>query len=92
MGVGFSYSLLNVGSGLIIGLRVSFWLAAGGALGWIFAPLLLVQNGLLPDHPTRTQVLYFVMWPGIGMVSLSMVWVVLPARSRNCTVKRDLPS
>jgi uncharacterized oligopeptide transporter (OPT) family protein len=68
MGVGFSYSLLNVGSGMIIGLRVSFWLAAGGALGWILAPLLLVQNGLLPDHPTRTQVLYFVMWPGIGMV------------------------
>jgi uncharacterized oligopeptide transporter (OPT) family protein len=68
MGVGFSYSLLNVGSGLIIGLRVSLWLAVGGVIGWIVAPLLLVQNGVLPDHPTRTQVLYFVMWPGIGMV------------------------
>ncbi len=68
MGVGFSYSLLSVGSGLIIGLRISFWLLAGGAIGWILAPYLLVQEGILPDHPTRTQVLYWIMWPAIGMI------------------------
>jgi len=68
MGVGFSYSLLSIGSGIIIGLRISFWMLVGGALGWIVAPYLLVQEGILPDHPTRTQVLYWIMWPAIAMV------------------------
>jgi len=68
MGVGFSYSLLSIGSGIIIGLRISFWMLVGGALGWIAAPYLLVQEGILPDHPTRTQVLYWIMWPAIAMV------------------------
>ncbi|MCE9524011.1 MAG: OPT/YSL family transporter [Alphaproteobacteria bacterium] len=68
LGVGASYSLLGIGSGFIIGLRVSTWLFIGGAIGWLLIPLQLVQNGILPDHPTRTMVLYWVMWPGIGMV------------------------
>jgi uncharacterized oligopeptide transporter (OPT) family protein len=68
LGVGMGYSLLSVGSGMIIGLRIDFWLVVGGVVGWIIAPVLLVQSGILPDHPTRTQVLYWVMWPGVGMV------------------------
>lgn len=68
MGVGFSYSLLNAGSGLIIGFRISLWLMVGCILGWIVAPYYLLQFGELPDHPTRTQVLYWVMWPGLGMI------------------------
>ncbi len=68
MGVGVSYSLLNIGSGLIIGLRISLWLLVGCILGWIVAPLLLVENGILKDDPTRTQVLFQVMWPAIGMI------------------------
>ena len=68
MGVGVSFSLLNIGSGLIIGLRITLWLLVGCVLGWIVAPLLLVENGILQDHPTRTQVLFQVMWPAIGMI------------------------
>ena len=68
MGVGVSYSLLSIGSGFIIGLRVSLWLFVGCLIGWLLIPYELVQNGILPDHPTRTNVLYWVMWPGIGMV------------------------
>jgi len=68
MGVGVGYSLLSVGSGMIIGLRVTSWMMIGCVIGWIVAPLLLVQNHLLPDHPTRTQVLQWVMWPGLGMM------------------------
>src|SRR5262249_3344947 len=30
VGVGFSYSLLSIGSGIIIGLRISFWMFVGG--------------------------------------------------------------
>jgi uncharacterized oligopeptide transporter (OPT) family protein len=68
MGVGFSYSLLSIGSGIIIGVRISFWLLVGGVLAWILAPYLLVQEGILPDRPTRTQVLYWIMWPAIAMI------------------------
>jgi len=68
MGVGASYSLLSLGTGLLVGLRVNFWMLIGGVLGWIVFPLLLVQHGVLHDRPTRTAVLYWVMWPGIGMI------------------------
>ena len=83
MGVGVAYSLLSVGTGLIVGLRINFWLLVGGIVGWILAPLLLIRYGVLPDHATRTQVLYFVMWPGIGMImaggltSLALRWRLL---------------
>jgi uncharacterized oligopeptide transporter (OPT) family protein len=62
------YSLLSIGSGMIIGLRVTTWMMIGCVIGWIVAPLLLVQHHLLPDHPTRTMVLQWVMWPGLGML------------------------
>ncbi len=68
MGVGVSYSLLNIGSGMIIGLRITLWLLVGGTIGWILAPYELVTNGVLPDHPTRTAVLFWIMWPAIGMI------------------------
>ena len=68
LGVGVSYSLLSIGSGFIIGLRISLWLMVGCVIGWIVLPPELVQSGILPDHPTRTNVLFWVMWPGIGMV------------------------
>ena len=68
MGVGASYSLLSIGTGLLVGLRVNFWMLVGAVLAWIVFPLLLVQHGVLPDHPSRTAVLYWVMWPGIGMI------------------------
>lgn len=84
MGVGFSYSLLSIGSGIIIGLRISFWMLVGGALGWIVAPYLLVQEGILPDHPTRTQVLYWIMWPAIAMVMAGGM-TILAARWRLLT-------
>jgi uncharacterized oligopeptide transporter (OPT) family protein len=68
MGVGASYSLLSIGSGFLIGQRVNTWMLIGGVLGWIVAPLALMHYGVLHDHPTRTSVLYWVMWPGVGMM------------------------
>jgi uncharacterized oligopeptide transporter (OPT) family protein len=68
MGVGVGYSLLSVGTGLIVGLRINSWMMLGCVVGWIVAPWLLVSFHILPDHPTRTKVLYWVMWPGIGMM------------------------
>jgi uncharacterized oligopeptide transporter (OPT) family protein len=83
MGVGFSYNLLSAGGGMLIAFRVNFWMLAGGVLGWIVAPLLLIGSGILPDHASRIQVLYWVMWPSIGMITaggltmLAMRWRLL---------------
>lgn len=68
MGVGAAYSLLSLGSGMLVGLRINTWMLAGCILGWIVAPWLLITHGVLPDHPTRSLVLYWVMWPGVAMM------------------------
>jgi uncharacterized oligopeptide transporter (OPT) family protein len=68
MGVGVGYSLLSLGSGMIVGLRINAWMMLGCLIGWIATPLLLVKNHILPDHPTHSQVLQWVLWPGLGMM------------------------
>jgi uncharacterized oligopeptide transporter (OPT) family protein len=82
MGVGVSYSVLNVGAGLIIGFRVTFSMLIGGVLAWVVAPYFLVKYGVALHHvigaagnsvvatdtPTRNEVLFWVMWPATGML------------------------
>ncbi len=68
MGVGVGYSLLSIGSGMLVGLRINVCMIVGGLIGWILAPYLLVTHHILPDHPTRTQVIYWIMWPAVGMI------------------------
>ena len=68
MGVGVGYSLLSIGSGMLVGLRINVCMLIGGLIGWILFPYLLVTHHILPDHPTRTQVIYWIMWPGVGMI------------------------
>lgn len=88
MGVGVSVSLLSIGSGFLISQRVNTWMLVGCALGWIVAPLALMPAGILPDHPSRTKVLYWVMWPGVGMMlaggltTLVLRWRLLVAAFR----------
>jgi uncharacterized oligopeptide transporter (OPT) family protein len=80
MAVGTSYSLLSIGSGMIVGLRITWAMALGGTLAWVVAPYFLVKYGV-PIHldpatetmvptttPTRTEVLFWVMWPATGML------------------------
>ena len=82
MGVGVGYSLLSLGTGMIVGLRINAWMILGCTIGWIVAPLLLVQNHILPNHPTHSQVLQWVLWPGLGMmVAGGMTTLVLRWRT-----------
>ncbi|HEX4420092.1 MAG TPA: OPT/YSL family transporter [Kofleriaceae bacterium] len=81
MAVGASYSLLSVGSGMIIGLRINASMMLGGVLGWVVAPYFLTRYGVAIHHakqglaamvptdtPVRTDVLFWVMWPATGML------------------------
>jgi uncharacterized oligopeptide transporter (OPT) family protein len=88
MGVGVGYSLLSLGTGMIVGLRVNLWMILGCGVGWILAPLLLIQHHVLPDHAARSAVLQWMMWPALGMMiaggmtTLALRWRMLVAAFR----------
>jgi uncharacterized oligopeptide transporter (OPT) family protein len=79
--VGVSYSLLSVGSGMIIGLRINASMMLGGVLAWVVVPYFLTRYGvpihhaklgdsamIVTDTPSRNDVLFWVMWPATGML------------------------
>jgi uncharacterized oligopeptide transporter (OPT) family protein len=67
-GVGVNWSLLSFGSGIIIGLRVDVSMLLGATLSWVVAPYALLRYGILNPAFTRTDVLFWVMWPATGML------------------------
>ncbi|HWO17160.1 MAG TPA: OPT family oligopeptide transporter [Kofleriaceae bacterium] len=90
MGVGVQWSLLSVGSGMLIGLRINVSMILGSTLAWVVAPYFLVKHGLLHDPsgavittPSKTDVLFWVMWPATGMLvaggltALALRWRLL---------------
>ena len=78
LAVGGSYSLLSIGSGMIVGLRINISMMLGGVLAWVVAPYFLVKYGVpihhaesgmvATDTPSRNDVLFWVMWPATGML------------------------
>jgi OPT family oligopeptide transporter len=86
MGVGIEWSLLAVGSGILVGLRINLSMLLGTILSWVIAPYALVAAGLLKEGPeglTKNNVLFWVMWPATGMLvaggltALLLRWRVL---------------
>ncbi|MBK9037467.1 MAG: OPT/YSL family transporter [Myxococcales bacterium] len=90
MGVGVSYSLLSIGSGMLIGLRVDWSMILGGVLAWIVTPYFLIKYGVstaggkvFSASSSRTDVLFWVMWPATGMLvaggltALALKWRLL---------------
>lgn len=82
LGVGASYSLLSIGSGMIVGLRINVSMMLGGVLAWVVFPYFLTKHGVALHHveingvsklvfsdtPTRNEILFWVMWPATGML------------------------
>jgi uncharacterized oligopeptide transporter (OPT) family protein len=88
MGVGISWSLLNMGSGMIVGMRINTSMMIGMFASWVVAPPLLMQNHVI-DELLRRKVLLWVMWPATGMLisggltALVLRWGVLVKTFRN---------
>ena len=82
-GVGFSLSLLSLGSGMIIGLRICANMFVGLLLSWVIAPVLLEQAGVIAADARKTDILLWVMWPATGMMvaggltALFLKWRIL---------------
>jgi len=99
-GVGFGISLLNVGTGIIIGLRIVASMLLGGIIAWVIAPVWLADRGYLVEHAHKVDILLLVMWPAVGMLvaggisALALRWRVLLKTFKGLTgdaVSGDLP-
>ncbi len=87
MNVGVQYSLLSIGSGMLVGLRINVSMMIGGVLAWVVAPYFLVKYGMIAvaaDKPVSGRtVLFWVMWPATGMLvaggltALALRWKLL---------------
>ena len=99
-GVGLAVSFLNMGSGIIIGPRVSTSMMIGAIIGWVLFPPWLVAHGLLAPDASRVDILLTVMWSAVGMLvaaglaGLALRWRVLVRSFRgltSATESHDLP-
>ncbi len=81
-GAGLAVSLLGVGSGMIVGVRINLSMLIGAILSWVIAPKILVAQGII-SAPVRSEILRWVMWPGTAMIlcagltSLALKWRTL---------------
>ena len=97
MGVGVSWSLLNIGAGMLVGFRVNMSMLLGSILAWVVAPPLLLQSHVV-DELVRRKVLLWVMWPATGMLisggltALVLRWPLLVKTFRNLSSAQINPS
>lgn len=94
-GVGVNWSLLSLGSGMLVGLRINISMLIGVIVGWIVIPYMLLDRGILPPTFTRNDVLLWSMWPGTGMLiasgltALALKWDVLRRTFTNLSARGD---
>ena len=101
VGLGFGISLLSIGSGIIIGFRVSASMLIGAVIAWVVMPPWLLQLGLIAPDARRVDILLTVMWPAVGMLvagglaGLLLRWSVLVKTFKGLTgasaASGDLP-
>jgi uncharacterized oligopeptide transporter (OPT) family protein len=82
-GVGINWSLLSLGSGMLVGMRINASMLLGMIIAWIIAPYALLHYQVLREGFTRNDVLFWVMWPATGMMvsaglaALALRWSLL---------------
>jgi uncharacterized oligopeptide transporter (OPT) family protein len=67
MRIGFNWSLLAFGSGLLVGFRICLAMAIGTAISWFILPPYLYSHGMITDK-TFPATLLWVMWPATGLM------------------------
>jgi uncharacterized oligopeptide transporter (OPT) family protein len=90
MNVGLSWSLLSIGSGIIVGMRINTSMLIGMILAWVVAPPILLERGFVA-HMVRREMLLWVMWPAVGclvaggLTALVLRWNTLVRSFRSLT-------
>ena len=100
MNIGFNWSLLSFGSGLLVGFRICLAMAIGTFVSWFFLPHYLVTHGMIPEQ-TYPMTLRWVMWPATGLMvaggltSLALKWNLIVKTFRGLKASklesRDIP-
>jgi len=67
LSVGINWSLLSLGAGMLIGLRVTLSMLLGTLIAWVLLPDQLVAHHAVAEL-ARRKVLMWVMWPGTGLL------------------------
>src|SRR5262245_59065281 len=79
MNIGFNWSLLSFGSGLLVGFRICMAMAIGMIISWFILPGYLLSHGFITEQ-TFPATLRWVMWPATGLMvaggltSLALKW------------------
>lgn len=75
MNIGFNWSLLSFGSGLLVGFRICLAMAIGTAISWFILPTYLLRHGMITPVVTNgvpvatfAMTLRWVMWPATGLM------------------------
>jgi uncharacterized oligopeptide transporter (OPT) family protein len=93
MGVGVNWSLLSLGSGMLVGMRINASMLLGSIVSWIIAPYALMHYGVIHEFK-RNDVLFWVMWPATGMLvsgglaALALRWKILIKTFRQLSTAR----
>src|SRR5947207_6603299 len=88
-GVGINWSLLSLGSGMLVGLRINLSMLLGMVISWIVAPYALLHYGIIRTNFTKNDVLFWVMWPATamlvasGLAALVLRWGILAKTFQN---------
>src|SRR5215471_11710355 len=88
-GVGMNWSLLSLGSGMLVGLRINVSMLVGMLISWVIAPYVLLYYEVIPINFTKNDVLFWVMWPATaflvssGLAALALRWSILAKTFRN---------
>jgi len=100
MNIGFNWSLLSFGSGLLVGFRICLAMAIGTFVSWFLLPHFLVNHGMIPEQ-TYPMTLRWVMWPATGLMvaggltSLALKWHLIVKTFRglksSTLERRDFP-
>jgi uncharacterized oligopeptide transporter (OPT) family protein len=100
MNIGFNWSLLSFGSGLLVGFRICLAMAIGTFVSWFLLPHYLVAHGMIPEQ-TYPMTLRWVMWPATGLMvaggltSLALKWNLIVKTFRGLRASklegRDIP-
>src|SRR5207302_8830172 len=67
-GVGINWSLLSIGSGMLVGIRINASMLVGMLISWVIAPYGLLHYGVIHPNFTKNDVLFWVMWPATALL------------------------
>ena len=100
MRVGFNWSILSFGSGLLVGWRICTAMAMGMLASWFILPKYLFANAMIPAL-NFADTLRWVMWPATGLMvaggltSLFLKWHLIVDTFRHlrgaAVSERDFP-